>query len=55
MYSSRSDLLEGGKKPLDMDGSGKVNLEGIQLMKTQTGKERANRILEKESKSVLSK
>lgn len=56
MYSSRgSDLLEGGNKLLDMDGNGKVNFQRIQLIRTQTGKDRANRILEKQSKSVLTK
>lgn len=55
MYSSTgNDLLEGGNKLLDMDGSGKANFQRIQLIRTPR-KDRADRILEKQSKSVLSK
>lgn len=38
-----------------MDGSWKVNFQRIKLIRTQNGKDRADKILEKQSKAVLSK
>lgn len=46
-------MLRGGNKPLDMEGSGKVNVQRTPSIRTPTGKDRAGGDLEKQTQSGL--